>query len=64
MVSAFEETNNIEIPYKIAPRRDGDIAMCYADTSYAKEKLNWEAKYGLSEMVESAYNYVLKNKEE
>ena len=64
MVSAFEDINHVEVPYKIAPRRDGDIAMCYADTSYAKEKLNWEAKHGLSEMVESAYNYVIKNKNE
>ena len=63
MVSAFEETNKVPVPYEIAPRRDGDIAMCYADTTKAKEILNWEAKHNLSEMVESAYNFVLKNKE-
>ena len=61
MVSAFSEVNNVAVPYEIVSRRDGDIAACYADTTKAKEVLNWEAKHNLSEMVESAYNYVLKN---
>ena len=64
IVSAFSEVNKVEIPYKIGPRRDGDIAECYADTTKAKKVLNWEAKHNLSEMVESAYNFVLKNKGE
>ena len=63
MVNAFSQVNNVLVPYKITERRDGDIAECYADTSYAKEKLNFEAKYGLDQMVESAYNFVKKNKE-
>ena len=63
MVSAFSDVNHVEVPYKIAPRRDGDIAMCYADATKAKEVLHWEAKHGLDEMVESAYNFVLKSKD-
>ena len=63
MVNAFEDVNKVEVPYKIAPRREGDIAMCYADPSYAKEKLNWEAKHELADMVSSAYNYVKKEKD-
>lgn len=61
MVNAFKEVNKVEVPYKIGPRRDGDIAECYADTEYAYEKLGFKAEYGLLEMVESAYNYVKKN---
>ena len=61
MVSAFSEVNKVDVPYEIAPRRDGDIAMCYADTTKAKKVLNWEAKHTLNEMVESAYNFVCKN---
>ena len=64
MVSAFSEVNKVDVPYEIAPRRDGDIAACYADTRKAKEVLGWEAKHELPEMVESAYNFVLKNKGE
>ena len=63
MVSAFSDINHVEVPYKIAPRRDGDIAMCYADATKAKEVLHWEAKHGLDEMVESAYNFVRKNRD-
>ena len=62
MVNTFKEVNKVDVPYKITSRRDGDIAECYADTEYAYEKLGFKAKYGLSDMVESAYNYVKKNK--
>ena len=63
MVSAFSDANHVKVPYKIVSRRDGDIAMCYADATKAKEVLHWEAKHGLDEMVESAYNFVLKSKD-
>ena len=62
MVNTFKEINKVDVPYKITSRRDGDIAECYADIEYAYEKLGFKAKYGLSDMVESAYNYVKKNK--
>lgn len=61
MVKTFEEVNHVSIPYEIAPRRDGDIDECYADTKYAYEKLGFKAELGLSEMVESAYNFVKKH---
>ena len=62
MVNAFMEVNKVDVPYKVVQRRDGDIAMCYADPKYAYEKLGFKAEFGLSEMVESAYNYVKKQK--
>lgn len=62
MVNAFRKVNNVDVPVKIAPRRDGDIAECYADTKYAYDKLGFKVEYGLEEMVSSAYNYVNKNK--
>ena len=62
MVKAFERVNNISVPYEITKRRDGDIATCYADTEKALKMLNWKAERGLDEMVKSAYNYVLNNK--
>ena len=63
MVNTFQEVNNVRVPYKFAPRRDGDIATCYADTTKASKELNFKAKYELNDMVKSAYNYILKNKE-
>ncbi len=60
LVEAFKKYNNVDVPYKIAPRRDGDIASCYADASYAKEKLGWSCIYGIEEMVKDSYNYAIK----
>ena len=62
LVEAFKEHNKVDVPYKIVGRRDGDIAECYADASYAKEKLNWSSIYGIEDMVEDSYNYVNNNK--
>ena len=39
IVKAFEEANGVKIPYSIKPRRAGDIAICYADATKAKEEL-------------------------
>ena len=61
MVNTFSKVNNVSVPYEFAPRRDGDIATCYADTTKAYEKLNWQAQRDLSDMLKSAYNYVLKH---
>lgn len=63
MVKAFEKSNSIKIPYVIAPRREGDIAICYADSSLAKKELNWKAELSLEDMVSSSYNYIIKNKQ-
>jgi len=60
LVEAFKKINNVDVPYKIAPRRDGDIAECYADPSYAKNKLNWQSEYEIEDMVKDAYNFVKK----
>lgn len=61
MVKAFERASGVKIPYKIAPRRAGDIATCYADPSYAKEVLGWEAKRGIDEMCEDSWRWQSNN---
>ncbi len=62
IVNAYEKVNGIKVPYKIAPRRDGDIAECYADPTKALELLNWKAEKDLDDMVRSSYNFVKNNK--
>ncbi|MCQ2914857.1 MAG: UDP-glucose 4-epimerase GalE [Alphaproteobacteria bacterium] len=57
VVNAFEKVNNVKIPYSIKPRRAGDIAMCYADASKAKNELGWEAKYDLEDMCRDSWNW-------
>ena len=57
MVNAFEKASGQEVPYCIAPRRAGDIATCYADPSYAKEILGWEATKSIKEMCEDTWRW-------
>ena len=61
IVKAFESENNIKIPYEIKPRRDGDIAECYADVSKALNELGFKTKYGIKDMVKDSYNFYIKN---
>ena len=62
IVNNFSKVNDVKVNYKITERRPGDIAECYADPSYAKEKLGWTATKGIEEMCRDAYNFVIKNK--
>lgn len=57
LVKAFEEANDIEVPYEIADRRPGDIASCYADASKAKRELGWTAKRDLIAMCRDAWRF-------
>ena len=61
VVKAFEKTSKKDVPYSIAPRRDGDIAKCFADSTYAKEILGWEAKKGIEQMCEDSWRWQANN---
>ncbi len=60
LVNAFVKVNEVDVPYEIKERRPGDIDACYADPSYAKEKLNWQAEKNIDDMCRDAYNFVNK----
>jgi UDP-glucose 4-epimerase len=55
MVRAFEAASGKPVPYRIAPRRPGDIATCYADPAKAERDLGWKALRGLDEMMRDAW---------
>jgi UDP-glucose 4-epimerase len=57
MVKAFTVASGVQIPYEVVPRRSGDIAACYADPSYAKESIDWEAVYGIDEMCADTWRW-------
>lgn len=61
MVKAFEKACGHEIPYEIKPRREGDIAMCYADPAKAAKVLGWKAERGLEEMCEDTWRWQSQN---
>lgn len=61
MVKAFEKASGRRIPYKIVGRRPGDAATVYADPSFAKSFLGWEAKLGIDEMCASTWKWQSEN---
>lgn len=58
VIKATEKATGKEIPYKVSPRRAGDIASSYAKTNYAKDILGWEATKTLEEMCSSSWNFM------
>jgi len=57
LAKAFEEANDIEVPYEIVDRRPGDIAECYADVSKAEWELGWKSKRDLKDMCRDAWRF-------
>lgn len=57
VIHAFEKACGKKIPYSIKPRRDGDIAMCYASSDLAKKEMGWEAMYDLDDMCASSWKW-------
>ena len=61
MVKAFEKACGKKVPYKIVDRRAGDIATCFADPSFAKEVLGWEAKKSIEDMCFDSWTWQKNN---
>ena len=61
MVHAFEQASGKSVPYRIGPRRAGDIASCYADPSQALALLGWRAERGLQDMCADAWRWQKNN---
>ena len=57
IVRAFEAASGKPVPYKVAPRRPGDVASCYADPEQALKSLGWRAARGLDEMCADAWRW-------
>lgn len=61
LLDAFESAVGESIPYEISPRRPGDIAVCFADTSKAKTLLGWSSKRDISDACNDAWRWQLRN---
>ncbi len=61
LIKAYERATGLEIPYKIADRREGDIAVSYAEVSKARALLKWEAEHDILDMCRDSWNWVSKN---
>lgn len=61
IVKAFEAASGRHVPYAIAPRRDGDVAECWADPTKAAQELGWHAQRGLDEMMTDTWRWQSRN---
>ena len=57
IVHAFERATGVKVPYRVVPRRPGDIAECWSDPSRAEKELGWKAVRTLEEMCRSSWNF-------
>ena len=61
LVSAFEEASGRQIPYKIVPRRQGDLPFCYAATDKAKAVLGWVAEKTIADACKDSWRWQSSN---
>jgi len=57
IIKTFENVNQVKVPYEIGPRRDGDIATCYADPSKIKKEMNWQAQKTIKDSLRDAWTW-------
>lgn len=57
----FEQVNGVAIAFELAPRREGDVATCFADNARAVQELSWTPQYGLEDMLADSWNWQKQN---
>jgi UDP-glucose 4-epimerase len=61
-IKSFEKVSGVKLNYEIGPRRAGDIVAIYANNNLAKEKLGWNPRFSLDEMMLTAWEWEQKLK--
>ena len=59
LIHSFSRVNDVEVPYVIGARREGDLARCWADATKAEEILHWHAEKTLADMCRDSWHFVL-----
>ncbi|MCS3869150.1 UDP-glucose 4-epimerase [Chryseobacterium ginsenosidimutans] len=57
VVKAFETANNVEVPYQICDRREGDITIAYANVDKAEKELNWKSETSLEDALRTVWQW-------
>ncbi|WP_313092394.1 UDP-glucose 4-epimerase GalE [Chryseobacterium flavum] len=57
VVNAFERANDVEVPYQICARREGDITIAYADPGKAERELGWKSETSLEEALRTTWEW-------
>ncbi len=58
-IRSFEKVSGKKLNYTVGPPREGDVIAVYADNTFTKTELNWQPKYGLDDMMASAWKWQL-----
>ena len=64
VIAAFEKVSGVKLNYQLAARRSGDVVAIYANNNKAKTSLGWVPQYNISEMMDTAWKWELKLKNE
>ena len=59
--NTFEQVNGVAIPFELVPRREGDVATCFADNARALQELGWTPEYGLEDMLADSWKWQKQN---
>lgn len=62
-IKAFEKSTGQQLNYEVGPRRAGDVIAVYADNTKAKEVLGWQLQYNIDDMMKSAWDWELRQKD-
>jgi UDP-glucose 4-epimerase len=57
VVRAYAAASGRDIPYRVVPRRPGDVAACYADPAQAASLLGWQARHDLARMCADSWRW-------
>jgi UDP-glucose 4-epimerase len=63
LINIFKKVNNVEIPYQIADRREGDLDICFCDPNFTNEILKWKTELNIEDMCKDSWNFQLLNLE-
>lgn len=59
--NTFEQVNGVAVPFEFVPRREGDVATCFAENARALQELGWTPEYGLEDMLADSWNWQKQN---
>lgn len=61
LINAFIKVNRVDVPYRIAPRRAGDVAICYSNPDKAEKLLGWHAEKDVEDMCRDSWRWQSQN---
>jgi UDP-glucose 4-epimerase len=58
-IRAFEKVSGVQLNYMLGDRREGDVITIYSDNTLVEKELGWKTRFGLDEMMSSAWKWQL-----